>query len=626
MYGWLTLDERGNPFMKFPEWDFKTSPVLTPQARAARVDRAKRAVQAAFPAEADARIRIASSVAIAAALRHVTDEQVDYAIHMGIAFHRLFGPNVQAQQRAIDALVDAEFGAIPDGADPAIKAMVERFKEVGLLLPQVSRGLIVNAFCTELRIALVHQASSNELMPLREAMGRANSQWRATGESHGVWQVVGMALTSSKLAELPQTERCVMQLLTQQRTDVLAELWKCYDSAIEDIGGALGDCALRQGLHTAVTEPQWSASQIASDAFSQARAWDRQESQILLRTSMAAIAAGVELGERTESSRAALRRAYEINIERQMQQMQALIQHARPSTTPPSPTPLQPRPDRETLQSWSVQQVSRWIEGPVTGPRRAGTLDRRRVAERSRVATPAIDRTPPALRQQALEEQDVDRIASQAYSATAEYFLGDINDLVSLGQQLRATQKRLDTCVALLDPLNKLMQAPDTFDEPHTLQLLSDAEQSITLLREDIKTVQATRAMQERFQARLLDALARETLSPGRRQGGVIGIPLTAEDWRWVSQRFHGRWLSSVTSLTIQGTPTPLGVDETLALYVTGSSLSHYAFDVSVHLWRRWPEKTSLPSLQSDPFPAMNADDWYDTHITCCVLHVPCAQ
>lgn len=626
MYGWLTLDELGTLVLNLPGWDFTTSPVLTPQARAARVERAKRATQAAFPAEADARIRIASSVAIAAALRHVNDEQVDIAIHMGIAFHRRFGPDVQAQQRAIDALVDAEFGAIPAGADPSIKAMVERLKEVGFLMPEVSRRLMINARCTELRSELVDKASRNELMPLRETLVRVNSHWRASGESSGVWQVAGMALMSSTPAELPQTERCVMQLLTHQRADVLAELWTCYESTEEVLERALRDRALRQGVYAAVTEPQWPASQIASDAFSQAMAWDRQELQILLRTSMAAIAAGLDLGERTESSRNALRRAYEINIERQMQQMQALIQHARPSPTPPSLTPPQPQPDRETLQSWSVQQVSRWIEGPVTGPRRTGTLDRRRVVERSRAATPAIDTTPPALRPPALDEQDVDRIASQAYSATAEYFLGDINDLVSLGQQLRATQKLLDTCVALLDPLNRLKQAPDTFEEPRTLQLLSDAEQSITLLRQDIKTVQATRAMQERFQARLLDALARETLSPGRRQGGVIGVPLTAEDWRWVSQHFHSRWLSSVTSLTIHGTPTPLGVDETLALYVTGSSLSHYAFDVSVHLWRRWPEKTSLPSRESDAFPAMNTDDWYDTHITCCVLHVPCAQ
>lgn len=622
MYGWLTLDERGKLDVNFPAWDFASSPVLTPQARATRVDRAKRATQAAFPAEADTRIRIASSVAIAAALRHVTDEHVDFAIHLGIAFHRLFGLNVQAQQGAIDALVDAEFGAIPTGADPSIQAMVERLKEVGFLLPEVSRRLMINSCCTELRSELVDKASRNELMPLREALVRVNSHWRASGEASGIWQVAGMALMSSTPAELAQTERCVMQLLTHQRTDVLAELWTCYDSTCEDIARALRDRALRQGLYVAVTEPQWPASQIASDVFSQARAWERQETEILLRTSIAAIAAGVELGERTESSRNALRRACEIDVQRQMQQMQALIQHARPPTTPPSLTAPQPQPDRESLQSWSVQQVSRWIEGPVTGPRRTGTLDRRKVVERARVAMPVIDPTPPALRQQALEEQDVDRIASQAYAATAEYFLGDIKDLVPLGKQLHATQKLLDNCVAWLGQLSSLTQAPETFDEQHTPQLLCDAEQSITLLRADIKTAQATQAMQERFQARLLDALARETLSPGRRQGGVIGVPLTTEDWRWVSQCFHGRWLSSVAWLTIHGTPTPLGEDETLALYVTGCSLSQYAFDVSVHLWQRRAGCTDEPSDLMDDCPPMNEAEWFDTYISpapCCM-------
>jgi hypothetical protein len=118
-------------------------------------------------------------------------------------------------------------------------------------------------------------------------------------------------------------------------------------------------------------------------------------------------------------------------------------------------------------------------------------------------------------------------------------------------------------------------------------------------------------------------ALARETLTPGRRQGGVIACPLTADDWRWVSNRFHRRWLSGIRHLSVDGVHVPLDMDEALALYVTGSSQSNYAFDVSVHLWRRWNNKTSPPSQQSGVFPPMNTDDWYDTRVTCCVLHVP---
>ena len=54
---------------------------------------------------------------------------------------------------------------------------------------------------------------------------------------------------------------------------------------------------------------------------------------------------------------------------------------------------------------------------------------------------------------------------------------------------------------------------------------------------------------------------------------------------------------------------------------------------MTVHLWRRYQDKTTPPnvptspgmSIKGDPFPLMNTDDWFDTYITCCVLHVPLA-
>ena len=69
-----------------------------------------------------------------------------------------------------------------------------------------------------------------------------------------------------------------------------------------------------------------------------------------------------------------------------------------------------------------------------------------------------------------------------------------------------------------------------------------------------------------------------------------------------------------------------LGTDQALALYVTGSSQSGYAFDISVHLWARRTGKSSQPSREQGAYPRMNTDDWFDTYQPCCVLHVPLAK
>jgi hypothetical protein len=65
--------------------------------------------------------------------------------------------------------------------------------------------------------------------------------------------------------------------------------------------------------------------------------------------------------------------------------------------------------------------------------------------------------------------------------------------------------------------------------------------------------------------------------------------------------------------------------DQALALHVTAGSQSGYAFDVSVHLWQRLDESKDDPFDTSsvEMFPPMNTQGWFDTFITCAVLHVP---
>ena len=121
----------------------------------------------------------------------------------------------------------------------------------------------------------------------------------------------------------------------------------------------------------------------------------------------------------------------------------------------------------------------------------------------------------------------------------------------------------------------------------------------------------------------LATALRAESLALGKRHGGVIQCPARPSDWSYAVANFHNRCLPWVGSIEVDNALMPLDSHQAVALYVTGSSQSGYAFDVSVHLWRRRAGRTSPPSQEAGAYPAMNTTDWFDTRVPCCVLHVP---
>ena len=128
-----------------------------------------------------------------------------------------------------------------------------------------------------------------------------------------------------------------------------------------------------------------------------------------------------------------------------------------------------------------------------------------------------------------------------------------------------------------------------------------------------------------RFGECLVLQLRQETLAMGKHHGGVIGCPMALDQWGAVRDRFHRRYCSPVQVLTMDGERVLLRSDQALALHVTAGSQSGYAFDVSVHLWQRLDESKDDPFDTSsvELFPPMNTQGWFDTFITCAVLHVP---
>jgi hypothetical protein len=302
------------------------------------------------------------------------------------------------------------------------------------------------------------------------------------------------------------------------------------------------------------------------------------------------------------------------------------------TTAPPNPAANQEKADLDPVHAWSVDRLLRWIEGPLVRQPAQHRVDRKKVVARELEAWKRRQQQPKPMEQAQqpaetpLGESDVDTIVMDGLAATAQFFLDDIHELAPLAEHLGAQKPLVTACTELIGRLQDLVQLPHKHDETEARTLLGGAEDRIALLRKGVKAQQADAALQRRFTRQLAEALRLEPLARGKRHGGVIGCPMRPEDWPWVVERFHNRWIAGASSLTVDGVLVGLADHEALALYVTGSSQSRYAFDVSVHLWRRLPGSESRPGLQDEAgegFPRMNAGEWEDSYLTCAVLHVP---
>lgn len=289
--------------------------------------------------------------------------------------------------------------------------------------------------------------------------------------------------------------------------------------------------------------------------------------------------------------------------------------------------PAEQAPDLDPIHARSVEWLVRWIEGPATSNDAPQRLNRLQIAAEenqthllARKAAGQAAADPHS--EEDLTEKDVDLVLESGLSGMADFLLGDIHDMVVRAQHVKVASELLTACTDLVEPLQALIRHPST-DELQARDLLQRAESAIESLRRGVLATEVTERVHQRFTGALNQALRQEPLVYGKRHGGVIACPMRQADWGWVHQTFHQRWLP-VQRLEMDGVLMSLQADQALALYVTGSSLSQYAFDVSVHLWCRKPGGGGgLPSLEVGAYPPMNTRDWRDTRIPCAVLHVP---
>jgi len=301
------------------------------------------------------------------------------------------------------------------------------------------------------------------------------------------------------------------------------------------------------------------------------------------------------------------------------------VRPSRPARSEAPSGPSLATTDLDPVHTWSIDRLVHWIDGPVAQPKRSLELERICAAEQKDWETEQAQRTPTDQRDDGpLKKQEVQMAVAQGLRSSAQFLRDELRDLLPLGTQLQANTNLLRACQDCLPALTTLALRQPVDEAGDTAQAMADlqrADQALDALRRGIHQRQGEEQTRQRFTAALFQCLRNEPLTLGKRHGGVIAEPLPLEEWGWAVQTFHKRWWNAGLRPSATAAPMPLAPDQALALYVTGSSMSDYAFDISVHLWRR-QAASGLPPTTPGEGNTMNEPDWYDTLIPCAVLHV----
>lgn len=599
-------------------------------------------VQAAVPQAGVAeQVRLAKLVLPAALIAPADAQMQDLAIHAALAHHRLDDQARLEREQGCLQLIEtkrAEFGPLP----PALAARIEKLRTAAWLAPDA-----VMVPYVESQLIAVAQTLHGEDFKLKRktphtaAMANVATLLKASlpNEYEALLPMLFLTLHATNTEGVALTMKMLEFLCRNQLARVLVPMVKAVERPLAELENVTRVTHLLLLLKQFLAELQLDPSarrtleQLILDEIAQMKAGVAQACNCMALTTTQAALSGVPLGLAGEQI---------LRFKSTLQQEQAVIAQgmtllrlrkvlaqrrqraappgARAATTPAADTAASDDP----VHAWSINRLLEWIEGPlVTRPGATpARIDRAALARRSSGAQPAPAGARPAANtaqrpaEPAFSEDDVDLMVRDALDATARFFLDDIAELLPRAKALGASADLQAACHSLQPPLQQLCEHGMPDDEARGL--LGEAEAAINALRAGIRAATVEEQKRLRFETRL----AAEELALGKAHGGVIDVRLEPDDWAWVAATYHRRWLARLRPITVDGHPCALPADQALALYVTGSSLSGYAFDISVHLWRRRPGSTALPATGNGLYPPMNEADWYDTYQPCAVLHV----
>lgn len=551
----------------------------------------------------------------------------EFAIHCAIAHHRLPASERQARETRIAGIVDGVLANAPEWSAQCGPGWTPH-KTLGILFPDVfldshlraraARLVMASCLVVEMKGGRHPMSALLQALPMPPAKGRPSDQ------------KFFMLMANLYMNRSPADRPAVLGLINRVKKDKQVDWVLRADEMLQAAGAAnvnavvAGD-ALINILAETLKDDQ-TRTQAVQYHLDQLVELQKVKTQQVVQLTIDAVQAGVPLGEactaRILDALAAERQAHE-GAWRAGDE--GLLRAHHPVPVAPGQAPPPPA-DADPVHAWSVERLAAWIEGPVT--RRP--IQRQRIIEREQVkrAERAADRarkpapSAAAAPEPDLADEDINLAVDDALRSTAAFFRDDLNDMLALAKQLNLEAPRIQQAMRQREIMAKLATGEHVGDDQAQAMLVA-AEGAIAQLRTNIQRSQTTLRQRMGFTQALNAAVQQEPLVLGKRQGGVIVCPMPLASWQWVFDTFHGRWLHQSRRLEINKIEVPLRSDQALALYVTGSSQSGYAFDISVHLWQRNPGSTCLPSVDADSGLRMNTDDWFDTYTSCAVLHVP---
>ncbi|MFN7123370.1 MAG: hypothetical protein ACK4NM_15200 [Hydrogenophaga sp.] len=537
-------------------------------------------------------------------------DEVEFAFFMGLAhFHT---PENHRKQRTdrINQILDEEFADLPNKS-PALQSDLDRLRKQAILVPDALLQIELRNVCFAIRMLLFlsdgRPAAYQPLSSMCEALENRFNQ--ADLDDH---QECLYVMLTGAMSRMPGQREVFMRQLGAMFDNKQEQL--VVETYQKGVGLKLPRVLIGDAIERVVTQvlarPDAGTISTINSELKFVGMLNASVHQRLLLESIAAVRAGVPMGPSVEQTN--------------RESIEWLVRMQAQSAQRPAPPSLVASADPDPKHAWSVERLVRWIDCPL-GSSNAKPIDRKAIAtretqvRRQRQPSQKAPSTPP----ETVTDAQVGQVIEEALATTARFFLDESHDWLPRAEQLGVGKAHLQAVAALQPQLSTLANRPDTAREAQARALLQQAETALSELRQGIKAAQVSERLQSRFASAFTTALNAEDLVLGKRQGGVIACPLAPADLGWVAQQYHGRHLSFARQLIIDGQSVPLGEDMAVALYVTSGSLSGYAFDVSVHLWRRRAASASQPSQGSELYPVMNPKDWFDTFIPCCVLHVP---
>ncbi|MGV3725432.1 hypothetical protein [Hydrogenophaga sp.] len=650
MYGWLTYTPQdlkarkgSSCAMWLPALQSPDENTLSNAARAQGAGLMVKFVTSPHFTGLDEAVRTALKADLLVLVNHIeVNEGLEFAMHMARQHHLLPADPRQQRTERIAHTVDAHFTDL-EAPQERLMWRLGQLKTIGTVFPDVFMDFTMRSLCADYREymtkgahGLAKEPHYSELFALMLEAGQQCKRYPGDPEKNR--DAVLRLFMTRPASELGTTMQRYRVLVKRERLDVLFKALQ-RAGAFSDVHESCRLDAVSQLMERLCEDPDGTRWDDAIELQLQsASALYAGLSRQAMCATIEALDQGLSFGQlRTEESRAAAARwrADAMSVSQRMTPTRAAQARANPVQAQDI-APGDTRPDIAITQAWSLDALASWIDGPVTGES-TRALDPKAVAQalpkamllppettprkpapspvKGQPQTPA--QTPP--KPLSYTATDVSGALLDSVSATARFLRDELQDLLALAPwppQVKAQNDALRAQLLALavDPQAHATTAGD---------LLTQAEQAVHDLRTGVKEMQATEQVQRRFHTQLVLALRAESLVMGKRHGGVIQCPARPSDWSYAVANFHNRCLPWVGSIEVDNALMPLDSHQAVALYVTGSSQSGYAFDVSVHLWRRRAGRTSPPSQETGAYPPMNTTDWFDTRVPCCVLHVP---